>query len=376
LGADERPLELELTLVRARSHSGDLAGALAAAEEIADRARQMGDRPRELRALVARAMVAHLAEAASGEHERPLVEEALVALEAVGDDAGLAEAWVLASEVELSALQWQATAYAADRAVEHAEKAGDRTVLQAALMYRMPPRLYGPFPVDEALAWLRANPLRAPYFASICGQLEAMRGNFEAARRLIAEGRDRANELGHGLMAAGVSMHEVEVELLADNPQAAVEAGLKGVAELAELGEKGWLSTVAGDAAEALYLLRRDEEAWRLTETAAEAGAADDVITQMLILQVRAKILARRGELAEAERLAREAVTWGEPTDALDVKANAYRDLATVLALAEKRGEALGALDEARQLYQQKGHKVGAARIEELRSELGARLDA
>jgi tetratricopeptide (TPR) repeat protein len=265
-------------------------------------------------------------------------------------------------------------ANAADRALEHAQRAGDRGLLQAALMYRMPPRLYGPFPVDEALTWFRANPHQAPFFASMCGQLEAMRGNFEVARRLISEGRDRANELGHGLMAAGIAMQEEEVELLADNPEAAVEAGLKGIAELGELGEKGWLSTVAGDAAEALYRLGRDEEAWQLTETAVEAGAADDVITQMLVLQVRAKILARRGELAEAERFARKAVAWGEPTDALDVKANAYRDLAIVLGAARKRDDALDALDHARPLYRQKGHTVGIAWVEELRSELVASL--
>jgi class 3 adenylate cyclase/tetratricopeptide (TPR) repeat protein len=376
LGVEERPLELEVALVRARSHLGDLAGALAAADELAARARHESDRPRELRALIARGMVAHLAEAASGENERSIIQDALEVFQARGDDAALAGTWVFAAEVELSALQWRAMAFAADRAVEHAERAGDRVLLEDAKQSRVPPRLYGPFPVDEALTWLGANPLNTPFFPAMCGQLEAMRGNFELARRLIAEGRDRANELGHGLVAAGISMQEEEVELLADNPVGAAEAGLTGVSELAQLGEQGWLSTVAGHAAEALYRLGHDEESWRLTEQADEAGAPDDVITQMLILQVRAKILARRGEHAEAERLAREAVAWGEPTDALDVKASSYRDLAIVLAAAGKRDEALEALTKGQDLYGQKGHTVGVARIEELRSELGATLEA
>ena len=131
---------------------------------------------------------------------------------------------------------------------------------------------------------------------------------------------------------------------------------------------------MAGQAAEALYRLGRDDDAWRLTETAAEAGALDDVITQMLILQVRAKILARRGEYAEAERLAREAIAWGEPTDSLETKANSYRDFAVVLSAAGKRDEALTALADARALYEQKGHTVGVARVEKMRSELGATL--
>jgi class 3 adenylate cyclase/tetratricopeptide (TPR) repeat protein len=371
-----RPVELELALVRARSTSGDLAGALAAADELAARARQEGDRPRELRALVTRGRVAHLAEAATAENERPLVEEALEVFQLVGDDAALAETWILAAEIELSALQWRAMAFAGDRALEHAKRAGDRVLIADVQFGRFPPRLYGPFPVDETLALMEANPLETPHFHSMRGQLEAMRGNFELARRLIADGRARAHELGQGLLEAGISMQEEEVELLADNPEAAAAAGLKGVSELGELGERGWLSTVAGHAAEALYRLQRDEEAWQLTETADEAGAADDVITQMLILQVRAKILARRGEHAEAERLAREAVAWGEPTDSLEVKANSFRDLAIVLIAMGKPAEALEALVRARELYEEKGHTVGVATIEELRAELVASLEA
>jgi tetratricopeptide (TPR) repeat protein len=374
LAAEERPLELELALVRARSVAGELAGSIVLADELAARARQEGDRPRELRALVVRAYVAHLAEAASSDEERPLIAEAIQVFGSLGDDGGLADAWMLAARAELSALQWRSMALAAERAFEHAERAGDRAVLQDAAVHRMPPRLYGPFPVEEALAWLEEHPIAQPHFRSMCGQLEAMRGNFDEARRLIREAQDSANELGHRLTAAGISMQEEEVELHAGNPEAAAAAGLKGVAELAQLGERGWLSTVAGQAAEALYQLGRDDEAWRLTDTAEDAAAPDDVITQMLILQVRAKILARRGEHAEAERLAHEAVAWGEPTDALEVKANSYRDLAIVLSAAAKPDEALGALAEARSLYKQKGHTVGVARVDELRAELDATL--
>jgi tetratricopeptide (TPR) repeat protein len=141
---------------------------------------------------------------------------------------------------------------------------------------------------------------------------------------------------------------------------------------LERLGEQGWLSTVAGHAAEALYRLGRDEEAWQLTEQAEKAGAPDDVITQMLIRQVRAKLLARLGKHEDAERIAREAVALGEPTDGLEVKAISFRDLAIVLAAAGKRDEALEALAEARVFYEEKGHTVGVARVEELRAELEA----
>jgi tetratricopeptide (TPR) repeat protein len=267
-------------------------------------------------------------------------------------------------------------ALAADRAVEHAQRAGHLVLVEEAKAHRAPARLYGPIPVGEALAWFDAHAPRHPQSPAMRGQLEAMRGNLDGARRLVAKSRERATELGQHLWAAGASMNEAEIELNAGDPERAAEVALEGISELDRLGESGWLSTVAGHAAEALYRLGRDAEAWQLTRKAEEAGAADDVITQMLIRQVRAKLLARRGELEEAEGLAREALELGRPTDAPEVKANSLRDLAIVLSAAEKRDEALEALDEARALYEEKGHTVGVARVEALRAELVATLEA
>lgn len=169
-------------------------------------------------------------------------------------------------------------------------------------------------------------------------------------------------------------MEAVEVELTAGDPERAAEIGREGVVELETLGEQGWLSTVAGYTAEALYRLGCDDEAWEFTNKAEATGAADDVITNMLFRQVRAKLLARRGDLDDAERLALEAVALGEPTDAPDVKASARRDLATVCAAAGKRTEALDALAEAQALYELKGHTAGVSQVERMRSELVATL--
>jgi ATP/maltotriose-dependent transcriptional regulator MalT len=277
--------------------------------------------------------------------------------------------------VDLSALRWDAVAFAAERAIEHAERAGDPVLLAEALQNRVPPLLYGPTPVEDALAWFEANPQRSPHALAVRGQLEAMRGDIETARRLVTESRSRSRELGEHLWAAGAAMNEAEIELNCGDPARAAEVALEGVTELERLGERGWLSTVAGWAAEALYRLGRDDEAWKLTETAEQAGAADDVITQMLIRQARAKILARRGELERAEQLAQAAVELGRPTDAVEHRAHSLRDLAIVFAAAGKREEALAALAEAQALYEQRGHTVGIARVEELRAELAASLE-
>jgi len=365
----------ELRLIRVRSDVGDLAGARRRADALTERARRDEDRPRELRARLARAHVAYLADG-SGEELRPTVEEALEFFTASEDDAGLADVWFVATLLEHAALRWRSAALALEQVLKHAERIGDRLRVEEARSILGPCYMYGPSPVEEALAWFEMNLSDHSFFLAMFGQLEAMRGNFDAARDLCSAARERARERGQLLLAAEVSMQETEVELMADEAERASEAARAGVAELQQFGERGWQSTVAGHGAEALYRLGRDEDAWQLTETADEAAAADDVITQMLILQVRGKILARRGEHGEAERLAREAVAWAEPTDALEHKADAHRDLAIVLAAAGKREEALTALAQAQALFEEKGHTVGVAQMEKLRAELVASLEA
>ena len=364
--------ERELKLIGRRVQAGDLAGALHDADALIERAERDRDTVRELRARLARAPVSYLAERMSGDELRQLAEEALELFAARGDDAGLADAWLVASAVDHAALRWRPMKLALERALEHAERIGDRLRADEAGGKLGTAYQYGPFPVDEALAWCQAHPSEHPFRYASLGQLEAMRGNFAQARELARIARERAQERGQLLLAAGVSMEAAEVELWAGDFQRAAEVALAGVAELERLGEQGWLSTIAGHGAEALYQLGRDEEAWAMTERAEQASAADDVITQMLVLQVRAKILSRRGDHAEAERLARSAVAWGDPTDALEVKARSHLDLALVLAAAGKRVEGLAALDAAQAFFAEKGHTVGVARVEALRSELEA----
>jgi Flp pilus assembly protein TadD len=94
-------------------------------------------------------------------------------------------------------------------------------------------------------------------------------------------------------------------------------------------------------------------------------GGSDDMATQILASQVRAKVLARRGQYAEAERLAREAVTAADTTDALVSQGDARRDLAEVLELAGERQGAAAALTKALELYERKGTVVPAQRVRE-----------
>jgi tetratricopeptide (TPR) repeat protein len=158
---------------------------------------------------------------------------------------------------------------------------------------------------------------------------------------------------------------------LAGDHAVAVELGEEGCRLFDELDEQSFLSTAAGKLGQALYALDRLEEADAWAGRAAKLGASDDALTQMFWRQVRAKVLVRRGQHAEAERLAREAVAICEGTDMLDAQGNVYADLAEVLLLGGKPDEAAAALEQALERYERKGNLVMAerahARLVELR---------
>jgi class 3 adenylate cyclase/tetratricopeptide (TPR) repeat protein len=375
LPVEQRPFDLVVLLSRSRFRVGDLPTARAEIEEVVAQAREMGDRSRELRGRLASAYIAFFSDPLEFKEVEALVDEALAYFTAHADDAGLAEAWMVAAGREHGAMQMQALVLALERVIEHGERAGSTAVVADAHMWQYAPIAFGPFTIVDALAFFDANPTSNPLIRSLRAQLEAMRGEFALAREEINRGREEARELGQLTFLGGIEMGEIEVALTVGDAELALEAGRNGIEHLEQAGEQGWLSTLYGLTAEALYRLGRDDEAWGLTVRAEDAGAEDDVATLMIVRRVRAKLLARRGELEEAERLAREAVALVDPTDHVDAKADSYVDLASVLGAAGKRGEAIAALDAAGTFYEQKGHAVGVARVEALRSELVATLD-
>jgi hypothetical protein len=90
----------------------------------------------------------------------------------------------------------------------------------------------------------------------------------------------------------------------------------------------------------------------------------------MLWRQVRGKVLARRGELEEGERLAREAVALAEETDMLNAHADALIDLSEVLTFAGEDAQA--ELEQALALYERKGNLVMADRTRSKLAEVTA----
>src|SRR5204863_4833671 len=130
------------------------------------------------------------------------------------------------------------------------------------------------------------------------------------------------------------------IEILAEEYASAEEILRTTCANLERLGNRAYLATRAAELAEVLLVRGDDEEASDWVSRAVELGASDDIPTQVVWRCTQGKLLARRGELADADRLVREAIRLSDTTDALDHQARARLDLARVFAIAGRPTEA------------------------------------
>ena len=90
-----------------------------------------------------------------------------------------------------------------------------------------------------------------------------------------------------------------------------------------------------------------------------------------------ALLLAERGELGQAEALARTAITTAETrTDAVSWQASTHEDLATVLERAGRIDEACEELERAFAIWERKGCLPCAGRIRTQIASLGERSRA
>jgi hypothetical protein len=195
--------------------------------------------------------------------------------------------------------------------------------------------------------------------------LHAMRGEFELADRFLREANETLDQLGS---QGWVSHHEALVRLLAREPALAEIPLRAGVAKLASMSDRGLLATTTAMLAQAVYAQGLLQEAGDLCAIAADAGAAEDIVTQVIWRGVKAKIVAHEGRHEEAMALAHEAVALAAPTDLLSHRADAMLDLAEVLRVCSCADEYHGAVHTALSLYEKKGNVVGAARARSLLS--------
>jgi tetratricopeptide (TPR) repeat protein len=192
-----------------------------------------------------------------------------------------------------------------------------------------------------------------------------MEGEFDRARELYRRGQTIADELGSGLVGHSSSIDSSRVELLAGDIAAAERELRRDYDALAAINETYFRSTISAYLAEVLWLAGDADGALRFSEVAEEIGDDDDVLTQVPWRSVRAKVLAARGDVEGARRLAGEAVQLAAGTPQPRLKAEALGSLGDVLDSIGDHESSRPPSREALALYEQKGDLVSAARLRE-----------
>jgi tetratricopeptide (TPR) repeat protein len=309
----------------------------------------------------------------TGQEAVTVADELIPVFEAAGDDLGLARAYRLRSTGPWQATHYSEMASDAALAAEHASRAGHPA--EQALAHEMfaVATTFGPLPAEEALLRLaRAREEHAGRRRELDAEsavLMAMAGRADEARGVLDRSRATFLELGRPVWAASIQLARGLVELIAEDAVEAERALRVGREEFLHLGEKGVLSTLSAYLARSLCVQGRFDEAVPFIEESRELASSEDVASQMGWRLAKAMVLAARGDLEGAERLAREAVVMADQGDALDEQAETRAVLADVLTTAGRTEEAAPLLRDAIDRYERKGNVVTAARTRE-------RLDA
>ena len=362
-----RPLRLDVNLELDLAEAQQTPQAQAAiAEQAAKRAGEIGDRAAETLALVIVAQT-HLESA-----DRPgvledlerLAREALALLEPA-DGAARGRVWYALSELANYRGRFEERALAAEQALRCFELARAHHFELAGLPWAL---VYGPRPADEALktldSFLATTP--APYGLIGRAHLLAMLNRFDQAWELAISISERLRELSE---RADIELHLGGIAAIAGEHELAVPYLRRACDALERLGQRAHLASYAPEFGRSLCELGLYEDAEPLAQLGRELAEKQDMTAQAKWREVQARVHAHRGEHTEAERLAREAVSIIEQTDALNMQGDAYSDLAEVHSQAGKSREAHAALEQALDRYKR---KKNLARVAQIRPRLAA----
>ena len=294
-----------------------------------------------------------------------MLDRMIPELEALGDDAGLAIAFLLRANVGWMVCQFSAAKEECDRALASARAAGDGQWMYVASTMRATAGLLGSAPVsevadvlDEVDAEAVTFPSLRPFALGARGGVAAMLGRFEEARRLSDEAMGLMVEL-RGSVSPGIYEARSRIESFAGDHEASERFAGTGYDLLVSLDNVANSSTSAGMRGIAFLRLGRTEEAHHWAEVCRETSSSDDVINQHFWRAVEAVIAAREGRREDADRLIDEAVAWANRSDSVIERAELSLDEAEIHHLAGRDNEARAALDRARELFLLKGATVG-----------------
>ncbi len=382
LPADDRGrLQLLNDLGYALFEIGELERANAVLSEAIDRGRRGGDRAIEWTATV---KLAHARMYTNPEEQDTdglmrLATNAIEVLEELGDDLGMARALCLMSDAHWPRGEMTAAGDAAREAAEWARRAASRREEAWGLGALAFSLLHGPTPAEEAgrmteqlVREAEGDLVLEANLAGFLAAQEAMTGRFDDARRHVAESCERLRDLGLRWQVGIQEMLAGYVELFAGDPVAAEVHMRRARESFVAIGDRWSLSTVSVDLPRPVYEQGRYDDAFSLVAEIDAVCCPADREWQMKRRGIHARLLARQGQIEDAERLARDAVAIASETDQLWFYADVLMDLAEVLRIAARFQEGADAAGQALQLYERKGILPAATRARALVAELEA----
>jgi predicted ATPase len=287
-------------------------------------------------------------------------ETAAAVLDAEGDLAGLAEAWIAIGVRRSYPGDLSAAIEAFERAVSCAEASGNKYAELDAEGWLVSAFAQLPVPADVAISraerYLEAasgDPAAEACILDPLALLYGYAGRFTDARAAITRAQAAHTRCGAKILTALSATIAGDIEMIAGDPAAAEPKLKKGCDALRAMGERGYLSSCLAYLAEAAYALGRLGEAHQLTEEAEALATADDHDAQARWRATRAKVLAQRGQFTAARQLTGQAETLA-PASWPELQAAVLVAKAEVSKLAGAPEEAANSLLKALRIYQER----------------------
>ena len=350
--------------------AGQFERSIETANKAEELAREVGDHRTEWLARISSTMIefAHLP-VRSAEEVRAIAQDAISFFERLGDYQGLANAWNLRAWVHNALGEHGAMLEAAKKAVEYAHEIGAEKLESQMMMMVGSAMNWGPTPTSEGLAYhqmrlasARTPPLRG-FLTTGVGIFRALAGETDEGISVIEERIRWCEDRGMSLLAASLRGFSLGLIYIgADDLPAAARSLRAGCDQFAAAGDKGSFSTLAAQLAFVLYETGDLQEAYRYSELSEEAGADDDLATQLMWRCARAAVFAARGEASEALRLANESVAIADTTEALLWWCDARMGRGEVYRLLDMKDEAAADFRRCVELYEKKEAPLYAAR--------------
>jgi tetratricopeptide (TPR) repeat protein len=310
-----------------------------------------------------------------GEGVGPTFNEAIAyavdEFERLGDARGLAYASRLAALERWASLRMAEAIEMFEAAAVNAARAGIQYLEDDARSRIARAHAMGPTPISETIQrlqqFMRDYAQRPLALAGIQGALArafAAQGEIEAARA-VGDVEAVYLEAGMGLEATSAHFTRAWIARCAGDFDERERALRAMVDKLENLHDRNYLSTSWMDLGVCLAELGRVDEAQRALERARALTIPEDIVDVVGLDALEAVLRARRGELEEAQELARRALTRVEETDAVILRLDTRWSAAEVFELAGRSDEARALLEESIEIAERYEHLVAARRARE-----------